>query len=95
MINLTMFHTTDDLLELTGLENRSDLWDNGFNLDDWDAGFCSDVKLHEEHTDEDDEYSYVSWLPDADWLGNQMDAYCVGYNYCEYNGKHYYTVHHS
>ena len=34
-------------------------------------------------------------MNDADWLGQQMENYCVGYNYCEVNGKHYYTVHHS
>ncbi len=99
MVNFIMFNTAEDLLKLTGLPDRTALWDAGFNLDDWDAGFCSDVKLHKStpYVDEDDgeEYSYVEWLDEAYWLGNRMDQYCVGYNYCEFNGKHYYTVHHA
>ncbi len=48
MVNLVMFSTPDDILKLTGLPDRSALWDAGFNLDDWDAGFCSDIKLHKD-----------------------------------------------
>ena len=92
-----MFSKTSDILKLTGLPDRNALWDAGFNLDDWDAGFCSDQKLHEEVTYNDDgeEYTEIHWIDDADWLGQQMESYCVGYHYCEVNGKHYYTVHHS
>ena len=97
MVNVIMFSKTSDILKLTGLPDRNALWDVGFNLDDWDAGFCSNQKLHEEVTYNDDgeEYTEIHWLDDADWLGQQMENYCVGYNYCEVNGKHYYTVHHS
>ena len=97
MVNVIMFSKTSDILKLTGLPDRNALWDAGFNLDDWDAGFCCDQKLHEVETYEEDgeEYTEFHWIDDADWLGQQMENYCVGYNYCEVNGKHYYTVHHS
>jgi hypothetical protein len=45
-----MFDNTDDILKLTGLKTRDELRDTGFNLDDWNAGFCSDTRLHEETT---------------------------------------------
>ena len=35
-----------------------------------------------------------SVLP-AHWLMMQMNNFCVGANYVFFNGKHYYTVHHS
>ena len=99
MVNLKMFNNTDDILKLTGAPDRSALWDAGFNLDDWDVGFCSTKKLHKEHAyiSEYDgrEYTEYEWIPEARWLGWQMENYCVGFNYCKYNGKHYYTVHHS
>ena len=47
MVQIIMFDKTDDILQLTGLKTRAGLWDAGFNLDDWDAGFCSDIRLHE------------------------------------------------
>ena len=31
----------------------------------------------------------------AHWLMMQMNNFCVGANYVFFNGKHYYTVHHS
>ncbi len=98
MVNLIMFSTTEDLLKLTGLPDLNALWDAGFNMDDWDAGFCTDIKLHESKTviDEDDDevYEYITWIDDAYWLGARMEAYCVGFSYREFNGRHYYTVHH-
>ena len=90
IINLTMFTKADDLEELTGLTHE-ELWDHGFNLDDMDVGFVSDIPLHTD-TDEFD------WLYNNDeysWLLNAMNNYCVGPTYREYNGKHYYTVHHA
>ena len=44
MINLQMFDTEEDLMKLTGL-SHDELWDNDFDLDDWDVGFVSDVPL--------------------------------------------------
>ena len=71
------------------------MYEIGFYLDDWDVGFCCDEKLHIEHIDKYDGSTYYECLYPAYWLGQQMKNYCVGYNYCEYNGKHYYTVHHA
>lgn len=108
MINLIMTGSEKDLEKLTGLD-RNGLWDAGFNLDDWDVCFVSDVPLHsrvevEHHEngygDEWDEKHYEmdyddTKYDDVHWLFMQMDNYCVGFNHVEYNGKHYYTVHHS
>lgn len=99
MINIIMFHKEEDILKLTGLDDRSVLWDVGFNLDDWDVGFCCDQKLHEsiERIDEKngEKHESVIWTDEGYWLGVRMEMYYYGFNYCEYRGKHYYTVHHS
>lgn len=108
MINLIMTGNEEDLQKLTGLDHKG-LWDAGFNLDDWDACFVSDIPLHSRiesiHTSNwlGEEYDEVYYELDYDdpkredvhWLFTQMNNYCVGFNYVEYNGKHYYTVHHS
>lgn len=71
MVNEIMFNRTSDIQELTGLPDRNALWDAGFNLDDWEAGFCSDQKLHEEETyeDDDEEYTEIHWIDDDNSLG--------------------------
>lgn len=94
MYNLTMFTTEEELMQLTGITDHDKLWDVGFNLDDWDVGFCCDKPLDHECPAEDDS-SYRVANDDTHWLVWQMENYCVGYEYVEYNGKHYYTVHHS
>lgn len=86
MIDLKMLTTREDLREITGLpSNNHDqaLWDAGFNLDDWDVCFVSDVPL-------DDDWNSEAW-----WLVTKMECHCVGYEHTEYNGKHYYMVYHS
>lgn len=48
MYNLKMFTTREELRQLTGLPSDNydkALWDNGFDLDDWDVGFESDKPL--------------------------------------------------
>jgi hypothetical protein len=101
MVNLIAFDTEEELMELTGL-SEDELWENGFNLDDWDIGFQSEIKLHTDPTQEDiddGEYSSESLIADWDlpahWLMLQMNNYCVGANYVFLDGRHYYTVHHS
>lgn len=89
MKTITFFETRKELAELTGLSMDnycSALWDAGFNLDDWDWGFVSDVEWNEygEHT------SSYEW-----WLLMKMGDYCVGYEHTKYNGKHYYLLYHS
>ena len=96
MINLTMFSTEEDLIELTGLTHY-ELWANDFNLDDWDVGFVSDVPLTVTRHNDDDEDGgeYEEPVEDAYWLVYQMDDYCVGYEHVEFKGRHYYMVHHA
>lgn len=107
MYELKMFDTVEDLLTLTGETDEDKLWDAGFNLDDWDAGFQSDrpldhVRKNAEECSEDGcEIFHGSTSDDRNinddawWLGNRMADYCVGYSYTEYKGKHYYLVHHA
>lgn len=99
MINLQMFTTEKDLMKLTGL-TRDELWDNDFDLDDWDVGFVSDVPLTTTmHYDDDGDYEHEDEfeepVDDAYWLVRQMENYCVGYEHIEYRGRHYYMVHHA
>lgn len=58
--------------------------EGGHNLDDWEIGFQSEVKLHKTPTKKDIENGYreneliaLFDLP-AHWLMSQMNAYCVG-----------------
>lgn len=41
---LVYFKTEEELIKLTGL-NHEGLWDNGFDLDDWDFGFAYDIRF--------------------------------------------------
>lgn len=96
MINLRMTDNREDIRAWTGLpaDNYDQaLWEAGFNLDDWDVCFESDKRLFEECYEGEDKWTEP--IAEAWWLCNQMDNYCVGYNEVEYNGKWYYTVHHS
>ena len=85
---ITFFGKISELRELTGLTYEG-LLEAGFNLDDMDFGIVCDRPLSSR------------WLEDVtvpyyeSWLLNEMDSYCVGYEYVEYHSKHYYTVHHS
>ena len=45
MLNLIVFETEEEFCELTRLTEQ-ELWERGFNLDDWDIGFQFEVKLH-------------------------------------------------
>lgn len=97
MINLTMFTTEEDLMKLTGL-SRDELWENDFDLDDWDVGFVSDVPLTtivHDYDDYDDDDEWEEPVDDAYWLVRQMENYCIGYAHIEFNGRHYYMVHHA
>lgn len=93
MINLKMFNTVEDLCKLTGL-SENELYDHGFDTDDWDAGFQSDCALTTRRCDNVG-YEYDEPKPGAEWLVWQMDNYCIGYSHSEFEGKHYYMVHHA
>lgn len=88
MRTITFFDTWEDLLELTGMLRWDDLWEAGFNLDDWDFGFVSDNEWIPYWEGQGGSHYYEEWLLD------QMEGYCVGYNHTEYNGKHYYMAYH-
>lgn len=103
MVNITMFTKTSELCELTGL-TREQLWDAGFNLDDWDVGLCCDQRLHRSPTQEeladpceyyDPESLITDWDSEGHWLFSMMDNYCAGPSYTKYGEKHYYLVHHA
>ena len=79
MVNIVMYTKPEELEQLTGL-SHDELWDAGFNLDDWDVGFQCDKPLDS---------------PDYWWLMSQLDNYCVGPSHVEYKGKYYYHAHHS
>ena len=52
MLNLVVFETAEEFRELTGLTEHQ-LWQKGFNLDDWEISFQSEVKLHKTPTKKD------------------------------------------
>ena len=84
---VTFFHTSTELLQLTGLKTRGDLWSMGFDLDDWDFGFVSDTEWH---------FGFGNDIPLYEWwLLDRMDLWYVGYRHTEYNGKHYYIAYHA
>lgn len=78
MITCEIFTTEKELSKLTNL-NHKELWENGFNLDDWDIGFCCNKELTNEE-----------W-----WLLTQMEYYGVGFEKVKYRDKVYYMVYHS
>lgn len=96
MIELKMITNREDLRKITGLpsDNHDEaLWDAGFDLDDWDVCFVSDVPLTLTMCDNDGAWEDPN--DDAWWLVSRMETYCVGYDHVEYDGKHYYIVHHA
>ena len=88
--NAKFFDNMKDLEVITG-KTEDELWNAGFNLDDMDWGFVADERWEEDRwwTDENSNayfmYHILGW----------MDSYCVGYTEVEYEGKWYYTLHHS
>ena len=84
---VTFFNKTDDLLKLTGLKTRGELWSVGFDLDDWDFGFVSDTEWRSGY---DNDKPCYEW-----WLLDRLDLWYSGYRHTEYNDKHYYIAYHS
>ena len=87
MQKVIFFNTREELAELTGLsmDNHCDeMWEVGFNLDDWDFGFQTETEWTVEWSDE---HPYYEW-----WMLMRMEGHCVGYEHVEYGGKHYYMV---
>lgn len=90
MVSITWFESEDDLQKLTGL-NHNELWDAGFDLDDWDFGFVSDVKLLE------NVYDYGAYDCGYYYLIKALAANNFAFEprHTEHNGKHYYMSYHS
>ena len=106
MKTIIAFSSRKEIFEILGWPYTGDyktdepltdkLWDAGFNLDDWDIGFACREPLGKQVSDEDYEYdTWFEWDEDIFWLGSQMDSYCVGCHHCEFEGWHWYTVHHA
>lgn len=45
IVSCIIFTTEKELSVITGL-NHEQLWESGFNLDDWDIGFCCQSPLN-------------------------------------------------
>ena len=82
MIDAKFFSTEKELSKLTGLDHEQ-LWDNGFNLDDWDWGI--QIPLKQQKKFEKEQSIILS----------AMDSYCVGYEKTNYNDKVYYLLYHA
>jgi len=107
MKTLIAFNTVNEIYQILGWKYtgnwkedeplRDKLWDNGFNLDDWDGGFACKEELKRKvcELDSGGYNEWFEWTPDVEWLGNQMDNYCVGCHHCFYEGWNWYTIHHS
>ena len=84
MKTVTFFNTEEELKQFTGLDHQG-LWENGFDLDDWDWGFVSDTYWSPHYGTSLYEY----------WILNHMHNYCTGYKCVKYNDKYYYMLYHS
>lgn len=103
MLRLTVFTKAEELSRLTGVSCQ-ELWEHGFDLDDWNWGIQALEPLREVHYyDKDDnectadspemEYSEFVWKDGYEsffWkLSRDEDLDCT-----EYDGKFYYISHH-
>lgn len=84
---VVFFESIKDLSGLT-VRTEKELRDAGFSLDDMEFGFVTEKEWNQDGWDDDDP-CYESWLL------YRMGSYCMGYKHTEFNGKHYYTLHHS
>ena len=96
MLRMTWFETEEELQSLTGL-THDELWEKGFDLDDWDFGIRVDRPLHGEPEEEDDAVDelYEDWNKEGHWLLGRMNEYCSGPRYVKLGRWHYYLVYHS
>ena len=90
MENVVFFETDGDLKKLTGVEDFKELWDEGWDLDDWDFGIQTEEDWDE--MDPNSEY-YDNWKHYYRWcMENMMNTFYIGHY--THNGKHYYLKHH-
>lgn len=103
MLKMTWFETEEDLQKLTGL-NHDQLWDAGFDLDDWDFGFRVTKKIHttveRDQNDSNSEDYYreeieADWDKEGYWLLSRMQNCCCGAKHVKLGRYHYYLCYHS
>ena len=82
MIKITIFESEEELTELTGYEHY-DLWEHGFDLDDWDWGIAID-------TNDVKEFEQNQRL-----LLSAMGNYCCGYKKVSLPLRTYYMLYHA
>lgn len=105
MRDIKVFNTVKEVYEILGKKAPAKYWDDpfydqlweaGFNFDDWDIGFaCREPLQHIETDDEENGgSSWHEWNKDVYWLGMKMtDSY--KYRHIYFGGYHWYTVHHA
>ena len=81
-IDVKFFNTEEELTKLTGW-SHDQLWENGFNLDDWDWGIAIDT-IHAKEFEEN------QWL-----ILSAMSNYCCGYEKVRTPLRTYYLLYHS
>lgn len=92
MENIVFFETDKDLKKLTGVEDFKELWDKGWDLDDWDFGIQTEEEWREMDPDSDC-YEWRCW--DHYYrhcMETMMNTFQVGHY--THNGKHYYFKYH-
>ncbi len=89
-----IFDDEKDLQELTGL-NHDQLWDAGFDLDDWDFGIVADESFTTQYAEESVKpvscLNYGEIPESIQWMFDS--CFCI--RHVEYNGKHYTMAYHS
>ena len=81
-MKIELFNTEKQLSKLTGYDHDQ-LWEHGFDLDDWDWGIAID-------TDHVNKFEKTYWL-----ILSAMDNYCCGYKKVPLPLRTYYLLYHS
>lgn len=89
-----IFDDEKDLQELTGL-NHDQLWDAGFDLDDWDFGIVTDEIMGVPFEGVSRKPVNIVYYKDLPACIQWMFDSCFCARNVEYNGKHYTMAYHS
>ena len=88
MEKVIFFESNKDLLELSGAKSLQELWDAGFDLDDWNYGIMVESEWPE--MGDDWESNYKEYREDMYYY---MSGLCyVSHGF--FNGKHFQFKHH-
>lgn len=92
MENVVFFESDKDLKKLTGVEDFKELWDEGWDLDDWDFGIQTEEEWKEMDPNSDC-YEWRRWDHYYRYcMEDMMNTFQVGHY--THNGKHYYLRYH-